>query len=73
MLLGEVKDASPAALSLVRERRIHGKRALTTACSGEPKFDQCHRDSGSALKLEKCLHLRQERVSKECSDGLQSW
>lgn len=57
----------------VRERRIHGKRMLAAACAGEPKFDECHRDSGSALKLEKCLRLRQGVVSKDCSDGLQSW
>ncbi|CAM9565229.1 unnamed protein product [Ectocarpus sp. 12 AP-2014] len=46
---------------------------LAAACAGEPKFDECHRDSGSALKLEKCLRLRQGVVSKDCSDGLQNW
>ncbi|CAB1118846.1 unnamed protein product [Ectocarpus sp. CCAP 1310/34] len=65
------KDASISRS--VRERRIHGKRMLVTACTGEPNFDQCQSDGGSALKLEKCLRFRQGVISKDCSDGLQSW
>lgn len=72
ILLAE-EDEAALPLTTVRERRIHGKSMLTAACSGEAMFDHCHRDSGSALKLEQCLRLLQGTVSKDCSDGLQDW
>eukprot|EP00752_Nemacystus_decipiens_P013072 g11561.t1 len=67
--LVEVDEAAKTA----REKRIAGKRALAVACSDNKHFSECSQDRGSAIRLERCLKARSNKISASCRRGLQAW